>query len=216
LSETDSFIQEVTEEVRQDRMFALWKKWGPFVIGGVIVIVGVAAAWSWHQSRTHAAAETRGGAFIAVDAESPEQIAALPEKIDGPARLIAELSAAAALIEADEPDRALAAYQAIAAQGGIHPEYADLAALQAARLLAADGDHEAARSALAALIAPGGPYRLLALELRAAIALEVGDRDAARADLREIADDPDATFGSRERARAILDATGGEPADASG
>ena len=30
MSDTDSFIQEVTEEVRQDRMFALWKKWAAY------------------------------------------------------------------------------------------------------------------------------------------------------------------------------------------
>jgi hypothetical protein len=34
VSETDSFIQEVTEEVRHDRMFRLWKKYGPYAVAG--------------------------------------------------------------------------------------------------------------------------------------------------------------------------------------
>ena len=56
MSETDSFIQEVTEEVRQDRMLAYWKKWGPFILGGVVLVVGAAAAWSWWQSQKQAQA----------------------------------------------------------------------------------------------------------------------------------------------------------------
>ena len=43
MSESDSFIQEVTEEVRQDRMFALWKKWGPYVLAAIVIAVGGAA-----------------------------------------------------------------------------------------------------------------------------------------------------------------------------
>ena len=44
MSETDSFIQEVTEEVRQDQMLRYWKKYGAYVIGGVALIVAGAAA----------------------------------------------------------------------------------------------------------------------------------------------------------------------------
>jgi len=95
LSETDSFIQEVSEEVRQDQMFALWKKWAPAIIGGIAVVVGGAAYWSWSTAKTQAEAEARGGQLIAAEPGQVEQFTALPDQVDGPAKLLAELTAAA-------------------------------------------------------------------------------------------------------------------------
>ncbi|MEL6318680.1 MAG: hypothetical protein AAFR16_13700, partial [Pseudomonadota bacterium] len=37
--ETDTFIDEVTEELRRDRLFALFKRYGPFAIGAVVLLV---------------------------------------------------------------------------------------------------------------------------------------------------------------------------------
>ena len=42
VSDSDSFISEVSEEVRRDRMFALWRKYGPFLIGAIALIVAAA------------------------------------------------------------------------------------------------------------------------------------------------------------------------------
>ena len=44
MSETDSFIDEVTEEVRRDKLFALFRKYGWIGIAAVLLIVG-GAAW---------------------------------------------------------------------------------------------------------------------------------------------------------------------------
>ncbi|MEM7744053.1 MAG: hypothetical protein AAF409_10115 [Pseudomonadota bacterium] len=214
MSDTDSFIQEVTEEVRKDRMYSLWKKWGPVVIGAIVVIVGGAAYWSWQESQVRAAAEARGGTFIAADPGDVSQMTALPERIDGPASLIARLTAAAALVADGQAAEARAAYQSIAAEPGTPPEYADLAVLQAARL--AEGDAGAARQSLAPLIEPGRPYRVLALELRAALAMEAGDTAAAHQDLRTIVADPAASASARQRAQIYLQVTGGAPAEADG
>ena len=56
----------------------------------------------------------------------------------------------------------------------------------------------------------GAPYRLMALELRAAIRLNSGDIEAAHADLNAIIADPQATRGSSGRAVALLLSSGGE------
>ncbi|MEM0989336.1 MAG: hypothetical protein AAGK00_10680 [Pseudomonadota bacterium] len=213
MSDTDSFIQEVSEEVRQDRMYALWKKWGPLVIGGIAVVVGGAAFWSWQKAQDRAAAEVRGGTFIAADPAEINQMTALPERVDGPAQLIAQLAAAAALAEEGQAEEALAAYQAVVARPDLAPEYADLAALQVARLTVATGDAEGARQGLAVLVEANRPYRLLALELRAALAMAAGDVEAAQADLRVLVADPAATPGQRQRALAMLEITGAGPVE---
>jgi hypothetical protein len=216
LSETDSFIQEVTEEVRQDRMFALWKKWGPYVLGGVALIVGAAAYWNWTITQKEADAKVRGGTFLAADAENLEHQLALPEKIDGPAKLIAELTAAGALLDAGNHAEAITRYGAIATQPGLPVEYADLAALQAARAKAAAGETGGLVEALDALAGADRPYRLLAMELRAAVRISAGEVAIGHADLLAIMADPEATVGLRRRAEAVLTATGGNVADPSG
>ena len=71
MSETDSFIQEVTEEVRQDQMLRYWKKYGAYVIGGVALIVAGAAAWNWSIAQEQAKAEQRGALLLSADPADP-------------------------------------------------------------------------------------------------------------------------------------------------
>lgn len=211
MSETDSFIQEVTEEVRQDQMLAYWKRYGPFVIGGIILIVGAAAAWNWMEAQERAAAEERGGIFLSTDQAAPETRFDLPERVDGRARMVAELTAAAALAGAGETEDAAALYAGIAAQDELPREYRDLAVLQGARIAAQD-DPAAARGALQPLIDGAGPYRLMAMELAATLDLAGGSMDAAHRTLNAIIADPLATGSLRQRAGALLAATGGQAA----
>lgn len=206
MSETDSFIQEVSEEVRQDQMFALWKKWAPVIIGGIAIIVGGAAWWSWSTAEKQAQAEARGGQLIAAQPGQVDQFTALPDQIDGPAKLLAELTAAAALAEDGQTEAAAERYSAIANKTDVAPEYRDIARLQAIRL----GGISDPVAALDDMIEENGPYRLLALEQRAALRLGAGDADGAHNDLQTILGDPTVTAALRQRAIAVLTATGGE------
>ena len=215
MSETDSFIQEVTEEVRQDRMFALWKKWGPAILGGVALIVGSAAAWNWMKAQEQAEAEELGGRFLAAE---PADLAAQQELAafaDGSARVLAELSLAATRAETGDRDGAIALFEEIAARADLERGYADLAQLQALRLRS-ETDPGGAIDGLAALSGDDRPFRLLAIELGAVLKLNSGDTDGAHADLNAILADPSATEAMRLRAIAILTSSGGTVEDPSG
>jgi len=204
--QTDSFIQEVTEEVRKDQMFALWKKWAPLIIGAVLLIVGGTAYWSWSEAQSQAAAEARGGALLAADRTDAEYMASLAEAMDGEAALLAEFGVAAALAEDGRRDAARDAYLALADRTGLTPRYADLARLQAARLT----EGEAGMALLDRLAAGDGPYRLLALEERAARLINAGETEKGHADLNAILNDPALTQSLFQRAFLMLQATGGE------
>jgi hypothetical protein len=65
LSETDSFIEEVTEEVRRDKLFALMRKYGWIAILAVLLIVGGAAYNEWRKASEAAAAQALGDSLIA-------------------------------------------------------------------------------------------------------------------------------------------------------
>lgn len=216
MTNTDSFIQEVTEEVRQDRMFALWKKWGPLVLAVVVLIIAGAAFWSWTQARHRAEAEARGAKLLAVEPGQIEAEQKLAATLESPARLVAELSAAADLARTGKTADAAKAYREIAARDGVAVQYRDLALLQALRIEAGTADPAAVLKDLQPLMDENDPYRLLARELAAALELKAGDVDKAHADMKAILADPLATQQLRVRVTEMLTASGGTvPAPAS-
>lgn len=61
-----------------------------------------------------------------------------------------------------------------------------------------------AEAALATLAEEGAPYRALALELRAVLRLNAGEREGARADLEAILAEPGLSRGLNARTRQLL------------
>jgi hypothetical protein len=210
VSETDSFIQEVDEEVRQDRMFRYWKKYGAYVVAGVVAVVAVSAGLNLMKHREIQQARETGGAFLASDIASVEDQEVLIGSVEGPAAVIARLRLAAATAEAGDGPAAAALYREVAQEPGLDPAYADLARLQAVRVGMAAMDPAQAVAELEPLTAEGAPYRVLALELRAMVRLNAGDVEAAHADFTAIINDPQATRESSQRALALLMSSGGE------
>lgn len=215
MSDTDSFIDEVTEEVRRDRLFGLFKRYGWIAALVILAIVG-GAAWSeWTRAQERARAEALG-----------DQILAALEGED-PADRIAALGA----IEAETPGGAavlsllLAAEQAQAGEGAAAAEelagvtgasevpqiYRTIASFKA--LLAQGTGAPAAerRIGFEALAIPGNTVRLLAEEQLALIDIEEGKTDAAIDRLSRLVADAEATPGLRQRATQLIVALGGEP-----
>ncbi len=207
MTEQDSFIREVSEEVRVERMQRLWRRFAPLIIGGLLSIVAGAAGWTWYQAQEVAAAKERGARLLEADegvAAKAEALAAL----DGPAAAVAALELAAAQAAAGGVGAAHAPDRSVADDARLKRAYTDLAALEAARLDAPRKPIEEAEGLLAGLAAEGAPYRPLALELRAALRLNAGNAAGARADLEAILADPGLTRGLNIRAQQMLEILG--------
>lgn len=204
MSDSDSFIREVTEEVRQDRMYRLWKRYAPLIIGTIVVIVAASAGWSWLQHQEREAARARGAAFLSGTADVAGRTAVVEAIEAGPAEAVARLQLAGALAAAGDTDAAAETYRAVAAEGALKPAYTDLALLHALRLEAAGMSLGDAEAELAPLVEEGAPYRALALELRAVLRLNAGERAGARRDLEAILAEPGLTRGLNVRARQLL------------
>ncbi|MEM8793653.1 MAG: hypothetical protein AAGE80_18700 [Pseudomonadota bacterium] len=210
MSDTDSFFREVSEEVERDRMNRQLKKWGPYIGALLLVIVGGAATWNWMQGEERRAREEIGRMLLSAD---PLVIQDNAETLSGGARVLAELRLADIELAANNIEEALRRYNAVATNPDASPAFADLAALRVLRLRAVQEPAADLLPLIDPLTAPDRPYRLLALELRAVLLLNDGQRNDAHADLRAILADPARTGNLQGRAEQLLRASGGDRAE---
>lgn len=212
MDHTDSFIDEVTEEVRRDRLFAAFRKYGWIGVVAILGLVGGSAYVEWEKTQRQARAEAFGdGILSALETENPaEALAALP--VSGPQGGMLKLLTAAQAAEDGKAEVALADLRAVAGDATLPDSLRQLARLKAVLVAGAAMGAEARAAELAALSAPGAPFRLMAMEQQALAALEAGDRDGAIAKAREIMAEDGVTSGLQQRATELIVALGGDPA----
>ncbi|MGX9855730.1 tetratricopeptide repeat protein [Limimaricola variabilis] len=213
MSNPDSFIDEVSEEVRRDRLFGYLRRYGWIGLVLVLLIVGGAAAWEWRRSQIEAQAQARGDALRAALAEpdAAARVAALePVAQAEPGAPVAALALAAEQQAAGESAAAVATLDALAGHGETPEIYRDIAALKSL-LIDSERTAEDRLMALEALASPGAPLRMLALEQIALVRLEQGDTEAAIEQLRAIVEDAEATADLRDRATSLMVALGVTP-----
>lgn len=212
MDHTDSFIDEVTEEVRRDRLFAAFRKYGWIGVVAILGLVGGSAYVEWEKTQRQARAEAFGdGILSALETENPtEALAALP--VSGPQGGMLKLLTAAQAAEDGKAEVALADLRAVAGDATLPDSLRQLARLKAVLVAGAAMGAEERTAELAALSAPGAPFRLMAMEQQALAALEAGDRDGAIAKAREIMAEDGVTSGLQQRATELIVALGGDPA----
>lgn len=204
MSDTDSFIDEVSEEVRQDRLFGYLRKYGWIAGVFVLILVGGTAFNEARLASAEASAEQFGDDVIAamLNNDSATRVTELAE-IDAPSPqanvILAFLQSGEEALGTDGSDAAIAALEAIKATPEAAQVYHDLAGFKAALLLGADVPAGDRKAAFEALIVPGNAFRLLAEEQVALIEVEMDDKDAAIARLNAISEDAELTSNLRQR-----------------
>lgn len=215
MSTPDSFIEEVTEEVRRDRLFKAFRKYGWIGVVLVLGVVGGTAVNEYLKARAETQAQAFGDAILdALDMGGPEErraaLAAVPTT--------GEQAQLMALILGSDPaeDRAatLAALDKLIADASVPEAYHDLAVLRRAIVGGSDVAIAERRTALAAISAPGRPYRALAEEQLAYLLIEEGKVDEAIATLQALTEAQDASGSLKGRAAQVITALGGKPGGA--
>lgn len=221
MSNSDRFIDEVNEELRRDRLFALLRRYGWIVALAVVAVVGAAAWNEWAKSQAEARAQALGDRIIAA-LEDPDRgtrraaLQALAEEQAGTGRGAAErvavlhLLLAADSVEQGERDDALVVLEQVAADPALPASYRQLAQLKRTILGTGILPVEEREAMLAPLAAPGQAFRPLALEQLALLRVERGDIEGARVQLAALLAEPDLSPDLRLRITQLMVVLGGE------
>jgi len=204
------FFREVDEDVRRDRVVRIWTKYQYWFIALALLIVAGTAGWRAYQHYRNEAAEAAGAQYEAAlqlsqDGKSAEAEAAFDALARTAPKGYASLARlrAADEIATREPDRAIKAYDALAADQAFDPAFRDIARLRAA-ILDVDGDPKEVEQRLGLLAAQSFPYHNTIRELLGLAALKRNDFEAAGRWFDAIVSDPKASFALRQRTEAYL------------
>lgn len=214
MSDTDSFIDEVTEEVRKDQLYAYLRRYGWIAILVIFAIVGGTAFNEFRQAQDRAQAEELGDALIAAleepDAVSRAGALSAVEAQSPGGQAVRDFLLAAEETAAGRTEAAVSTLDALAANGDVPDIYRQIASFKSLTLQSDTLSVEERRLSFESLASPDAPLRLLAQEQLALIDIQQGDTDAAIARLRNLLLDPEATADLQQRAQQAIVALGGE------
>ncbi|MCD7059757.1 tetratricopeptide repeat protein [Pelagibacterium xiamenense] len=218
----DSFLREVEEELRSDKMRAFWRKYAPFIIGAAVLIVVVVAAneaWNWWRASTAAAASDRYYAAVnlAVEGDYPaaeDALAAIVE--DGPRgyAVLAQFRQGSVQRQQGDAAGALATYDALSSSLDSQ-RLRELALILAGYTAVDTGTVADVETRVGGLNTAQHPMRNLAREALGLAYYKAGEYGDARARFEEIAADPNASQDMQVRAMVYLEQLAAVGADVS-
>ncbi|HWA00538.1 MAG TPA: tetratricopeptide repeat protein [Caulobacterales bacterium] len=220
-NDSDSFIQEVDEQVRADRLVAMAKRYGPWALGAFVALLLGVVGWEFWRNHQIDEARKHSDAFAAAQEqlragnlqEGAAAFEALTQRGPKTYRVMAMMQRAAALEAQGDLQAAIAEFDR-AAEAADDATMRDAARLRAAYLVADTQDFQAVQQRLAPLIAEHNQFSYLARELLAVEAWEAGQLQVARDTLNGITLAFDAPPSVRQRAQFELAVIGSGPAEA--
>ena len=179
---TETFVREVDENLRRDRLRDFGKKYSGWLIVAVILFLGASGGWLyWQDYRTkksEAAVEQLAQIYTGI---SQGQVQTAPVRLDAltsdrskAVRASALFGRAAVAVEQNDTRLALAKYRAIAADGSLPEPFRDLAILRQTALEFDSLNPAQVIARLEPLAKPGQPWFGSAGEMTAMALLKQG------------------------------------------
>jgi len=168
LSLNESFIQEVSDEVRRDRLYTLFRKYGWIGVFLILLLVGGAGVNEWRKSKERLAAEQNGDELRSVlqsfsDSEDVENYLTYLNK-GLPGKSLAVLNPAFLMSSVVNSSERLVHLETVANNKDLPIVLRDLALLYIFYISELDFDRK--MDMLNSLSGPDRPYRLLAIEAK--------------------------------------------------
>ena len=212
----DSFIDEVTDDLRRERVFRALRRYGWIALAAMLLAVGYAGWREWDAGRRETAAQRFGDAILAAEGTQGDAAAraAALSAVQAPQQAQAALRnllAGNAMAEAGDAAGAAQRYDAAAAAAAGDPVMHDLALLRSVMVQGRGMDAAARDGALARLSTPGAPFEMIALELKALALVDAGRDEDAVTLIRQIQQKDGLSQAQRRRLSELLITLGVEP-----
>ncbi|UXU75329.1 MULTISPECIES: tetratricopeptide repeat protein [unclassified Paracoccus (in: a-proteobacteria)] len=212
-NQNDSFIDEVTEDLRRDRLFAMFRRYGWLALLLILAIVGGAAWREYSATKARQQAQAWGDAVLA--AQKADDPAAALAAVDGQGsaarKALSEMLAAGAEVEAGQGAQAAQRLKAAAALVADDPVLHDLALLKAVMAAGSSMDPAERDATLTQLSKPGAPFELLALEQKVVALIDAGRNEDAITLIGQIQQKDGLSEPLRRRLSEMMITLGAEP-----
>ena len=212
----ETFLREVNENLRRDQLSGMARKFGPLLIGAVILLLAAVGGWLYWQDKqkSDAAKDSEHLAQIYTDIGAGK-LQTVPQRLDrvakdSPAavRASALFTRAAVAIEQNDRATAIAKYQEIAADTKFAPPHRDLGLIRATTLEFDSIKPEQVIARMQPITKPGNPWFGSAGELTAMAMVKQGKKTEAGRLFAAIAADRQVPDSIRARAVQIAGSLG--------
>ena len=215
MSNNESFIQEVSEEVRRDRLYRILKKWGWIGIAVIVALVGGASFNEWNKDSKMNSARNLGDRVLSAVGNKDSIELKDIETSNLSQDIFIKNLLSAILLSDNKLDASKKALEEIRDLPGITKTYRELNAFKLGLLVLKEdnltGDERF--SVFEGLVEPGSPFRLLAKEQQALLLIEQGKLELAIKALSEISVDSETTASLKRRVTQLRISLGGDPND---
>jgi len=205
------FINEVEEELRKDKYNELLRKYGPYIVAAIFVIVAATGYMEYRKNKIANTAEAASATYMSAGKlEEAGDLQGAINKFVGLAKVAPDgyaglsLSRAAGMkVQLGNLNGAVSLFDQ-AAEKFDKPIHKDLASLKAVYILLDQGRYADVQARAGLLAVDGAPYADLAKEALAHAALKSGDIEAARTGFAYLSNAPGVLPGVKTRAAQSL------------
>ena len=212
-NENDTFIREVNEQIRSERLGDFWGRYGLVVIGAaVLIVLGAAGAGIyeyWNTSRASSSGDQFTTALkLATENKTDEALKALSDLETaghGSYPVLAKFRSATLLAQKGDAAAAISAFTDLGNDTSAPQVFRDAAKVRAAWLLIDNGTYEQVSAQAEVLTADSHAMRNSAREAMGLAAYKAGDFVKAKQWFTQITADTTAPRNVASRAQIMLD-----------
>jgi len=212
----ETFLREVDENLRRDQLRDMGKRYGPLIVGAIVLFLAAIGGWLYWQDRQAKQAQKDSETLSAIYADiAAQNVATVPQRLkpleDSSNDIVsatARLAQAAVALEKNDRQTALTQFKNVAADKGLPKPYRDLATVRATALEFDSLKPEQVIERLLPLTKAGEPWFGSAGELTAMAYLKQGQKAKAAKLFADIAADQEVPPTIRTRAVQVAGTLG--------
>lgn len=213
---TDTFVREVDENLRRDRIRDFFKENSNWLIGGLILFLAACGGFIWYQqhrdqrsqSEVEQLAQVYKDIGVGNTAKVPQQLDDLAKSGSKGVRVTALFTRAAFAIQQNDQKLAIATYKKINADSSLPQAYRDAALIRETALEFDDLQPPQVIARLQSLTKPGNPWFGSAGEMTALALIKEGKNQEAGQLFATIAKDKSVPQSIRDRSIQISGSLG--------